>query len=173
MMLSIYVWIWHSTEECSDLEEQAVLTWSTLLPWGEGRVTDERYCFWALFYMKQVVTGGARECLWTQAVVSCFLHENKRWPWWWVLPVAWCCRYCCLRDLGRGSLWLLVDFGAHCMLHCPVLCRGINWVVRRDAALRLCGLSSQSWKTYCVWTFSGLGNSWILKLIAQGSEFNN
>lgn len=30
-----------------------------------------------------------------------------------------------LRDLGRGTVWLLVGFGTHCMLHCPVLCRGI------------------------------------------------
>lgn len=28
-----------------DLEEQTVLTWSIPLPWGEGRVADERYCF--------------------------------------------------------------------------------------------------------------------------------
>lgn len=55
-----------------------------------------------------------------------------------------------LRDLGRGSLWILVGFGAHCMLHCAVLCRGINGIVRRDASLMLCGLSGQNWKMYHV-----------------------
>lgn len=45
MVLIVYVLLWHFTEERSDISEQTVLTWSTLLPWGERRVTDERYCF--------------------------------------------------------------------------------------------------------------------------------
>lgn len=149
-MLSIYVWIWHFTEGCSDLEEQTVLTWS--IPALGRRESD----WWKILFLSFILHE-----------TSCH-RRNKRMPldtsstglffaWEQMLtlmvsaPCSLTPWVLLLRDWVRGSLWLLVGFGApKCMLHYPVLCRGINGIVRRDAALMLCGLSSQNWKTYCV-----------------------